>query len=326
MDINLALTILGITITLILGIISIIMTIRRKNKGILDLIIQDDINLFNSIVKNINNLKLLYKDQPISENIHLIKLFLINKSEKDLSKEITEKFPTISFGNDSNILDVKIISKSTDLNAKIEILQNNIVVQSDLIQCDEYLYIESLVEINSNVDIEKLIEFKYRIADFIQNKPLCKRNLKDASKNLSILIGGLIGICIGSLLTNSPFEINQYDLSVRVSASGNCTKLDYFDYSYPSNHTITIPNEVLNKIKEKSKDISSEYTYFNFIFRSKDIEYDFDGYHVKYVYINYFTLTGIFSLNMTILIILWLNLKNRRQRRLFKFMETIIKD
>lgn len=324
MDINLGLTILGIIITIIVGIIGIILSLKNKYKGKLDLIIDNNTDLYDSVVKNIEDLKILYKNKPIEENMYLLKMFLINSGEKDLSKEMIEKNPVIDFGVNSIIHNTKVISKSSDLSIEPKIENNSIIIENGLIRCREYLYFETLVETDKK-NPEDIINFNYRISDFEVPKPKTKSNL---NTNISILTSVFIGILIGvipSLFYSNPLKIDKYNLDVEVSTSDKIIELSYFDYYSAYKDNKGIPKTILEEIESKAKYIEEKYNYFDFIFKSKPTEFVINKYKIEFIYQQYLTIIFTFSIVVLLLIILWQYYKNKRNRELFKLLDQVKK-
>jgi len=326
MDLNLFLTISGIIISLAFGIIGITLTIKRKYKGKIDLIVEKNINLYDSIVKNIEDLKVLYKNKPIEENMNLINVLLINTGAKDSSKENTERFPSISFGENSIIHNVNIISKSEQLNIENKIQNNTIIIESGLFRCNEYIYFEILVETQDKIQADEAIQINYRISDFDEPKPLFKSKL---NKNFNRLIAVFVGVLFGfgpAVILDTPLSIDIYDLNAKVVVSDSIIELDYFDYNFALNDKDGIPRATLKKIEVKAKDIAETYNYFNFIFNSKQTEFVIDNYNVRFIYQKSFSLVYVVLFIIFSIILFGVYFKNKQTRQLSKMIDSILED
>jgi hypothetical protein len=89
--------VIGIGLTTIFGIWSIVRFSRQKKyPGQIFFVVENNIALFDSILKNSPELKILYEDQPINEGLVLLKGALVNTGIKDISKNMTTNYPSFS--------------------------------------------------------------------------------------------------------------------------------------------------------------------------------------------------------------------------------------
>lgn len=77
MSTNTFLTLLSIAALILTGV-TIWLAIRRRYPGQITYLEESCIGLFDSIVRNLPDLKVLYKSDPVSENIVLIKGYIMN--------------------------------------------------------------------------------------------------------------------------------------------------------------------------------------------------------------------------------------------------------
>ena len=322
MNIYLLLAILGIIIAVVFGVLGIIFFLKRKFKGKLNLIIDESIGLYDSVVKNIEGLEIIYNNEPIKENMYLLKIFMINSGEMDLTKEMTEKYPCIGFGDNSKIHKTSIIGKSSELKVNIEVENNNIKIENGLIRREEYLYIEALIETNKGSKLDD-ISFHYRISEFDETQPIVKSNLSRTSKFILYLWTVVVGISINLifiLLGNYKIFINQVELS----NADTQIKLSYVEYHSTFKEQKGVDRATLKEIKTKAKFIQDNYDYFDLIFKRKPTEFSIHNYNVKFVYddtmVIFLTiLAGI--LLISIIILIWNYFSRKQNRKLLKIIE-----
>lgn len=74
MDSTLVFSVLGIVATVVFGLLGIKVAIKWKYPGKITFLKEDVIDLYNSVVKNISDLKITYKESQIVENMFLIRV------------------------------------------------------------------------------------------------------------------------------------------------------------------------------------------------------------------------------------------------------------
>lgn len=73
MDVNNFLTILGLIVTLLVGYLGIRYAFKFRNKVSITFIRRECFSLFNTIVKNLEEIEIKFKNQPITQNLILLK-------------------------------------------------------------------------------------------------------------------------------------------------------------------------------------------------------------------------------------------------------------
>ena len=91
MTISDTLGVLGIVATIIFGVWGIFIVIRRSYPGQLTYIKESYIGLFDSIVKNVPELAVLYNNLPVSQGLVLIKGAILNTGSKDITDTMVEQ-------------------------------------------------------------------------------------------------------------------------------------------------------------------------------------------------------------------------------------------
>ena len=215
------LTIIGAIATIFLGSISIYLAIKKKYQGKITFIKVISLDLFDSIVKNLPELSVLYKGKPISENIVLLKGYLLNTGSKDISETMIEERIKIELPDKFKWLTVKIISKYPKVTEEFNDNRNILIFNSGLFRREEFIHFEALIEVQSNNELqniddfsvsellEKNLKFTHRIADtkkieirkYIPKTPLF-------TKEIVAAIIGLIGCFLLLHFVGLPPEIN----------------------------------------------------------------------------------------------------------------------
>ncbi|MDP1746094.1 MAG: hypothetical protein Q8L90_10980, partial [Bacteroidota bacterium] len=151
MDLSLILTILGLVATFAFGLLSIDLFKRKKYPGKITFVKQSNISLFNSIVKNFNEISILFDDKPIKENLIYIKGCFINDGDIDIEGSKIEKPISITLPAHYNWVNCKITKTSKDLTCNFHIKEQTVLeFDFGLFRKNEFYQIEALVEKNKD--------------------------------------------------------------------------------------------------------------------------------------------------------------------------------
>src|SRR5690606_41800255 len=118
MDTSLLLTIIGLVATFVFGFLSINLFKKKRYPGRITFLKQSSISLFNSIVKNFNEIAILFENKPIKDNLIYIKGYFINDGEIDIEGEKIERPINISIPENYNWINCKITGTSPDLRSE----------------------------------------------------------------------------------------------------------------------------------------------------------------------------------------------------------------
>ena len=170
-DLSTFLTILGIILTAIFGFLSIDLIKRKKNPGKLTLVKQSTLGLFNNIAKNFDEISILYKAEPIKENVIYLKASFLNDGDIDIDGKTVEKTLNLELKNDLKWIKAKVTQTSPELICNSEILETkqNLRFNFGLMRKREFFQFEALVETNDSKieadDIYENILISHRIAN-----------------------------------------------------------------------------------------------------------------------------------------------------------------
>lgn len=148
MDIQTFLAVAGITATIILGIWAIVITVRH-NRGVQITYAHDQaIALTDDITQNFPDLKVLFRDQPVSENLVLLKGYFINTGKKDISREMTEQQITLKLPSEFEWVESKVVECSPTLKATARVNgKTEISFETGLWKIREYFKFEALAKV-----------------------------------------------------------------------------------------------------------------------------------------------------------------------------------
>jgi hypothetical protein len=179
MDTNTTLTILCIVEALILFAITIWLMLRRRYPGEITYYKESGIGLFDSIVRNIGDLKVLYKDEPVSENMVLLKGYIMNTGSKDITVDMVEEPLALKLPEGFKFLDAKVVPSKTQVKASLTIKDATIAeFDLGLFRVDELVKFEALAEVptgqpesesskqeSAKERLKDSMQFVHRIAD-----------------------------------------------------------------------------------------------------------------------------------------------------------------
>src|SRR5262245_50978959 len=96
MDTQTLMAILGIAATVLLGLWAIIITVRYNRNVRITYAYDQAIALTDDITQNFPELGITFREEPVSQNLVLLKGYVINTGKKDISREMVEERITLS--------------------------------------------------------------------------------------------------------------------------------------------------------------------------------------------------------------------------------------
>jgi hypothetical protein len=164
---------LGIVVTIIVGGPGIYVLIKRSYPGQITFVIENCLALFETIVKNIPELSVTYKNSPVNKGIVLLRGVFLNTGTKDISKEMIEEDLRLELPEACEWLQAKVLPSTPSVRATIEQETRTLTFKTGLFRCREIIRFECLAKIklpdNENLTLEslfrELLRCTYRIAD-----------------------------------------------------------------------------------------------------------------------------------------------------------------
>ena len=179
------LAVFGIIVSGTFGFLGIRYALKNRNKPILSYIEESFIPLFRSIVKNMEDLEILYEKKPINPSLVMLKGCFINSGNIDIDSPIIYKPVSIKLPEDWKWIKAKIIDKPSDMKADCTINNSSeLEFKWDLLKKGEFLRFDSLIEVPLNDKNEpsdskekrkKTISFSYRISNLDRIEKFEKR-------------------------------------------------------------------------------------------------------------------------------------------------------
>ena len=122
---GITLGILGVTVTIIVGILGIKYSKKFIGNVSLTFVKHEWIPLFRTIVKNLDEVEVRFRQKPISENIILLNGSFINDGNYDIDKSMVHKPLSIYLPKEFKFLKAKVIKHSKNVDAHCEIIDDN---------------------------------------------------------------------------------------------------------------------------------------------------------------------------------------------------------
>lgn len=179
MDIQTLLAVAGIAATVLLGVWAIIITVRYNRSVDITFALDQVIALTDDITQNFPDLTVQFRNQPVSDNLVLLKGYFINTGKKDISREMTEQQITLNVPVEFEWVECKVVKCSPSLKADAHIHgKAEIRLETGLWKVKEFFRFEALAKVPVvKVDPDNLptdyptrrlmraLTFSHRIAD-----------------------------------------------------------------------------------------------------------------------------------------------------------------
>lgn len=200
METSTVLTIIGIIASVIFGGTGIYIVFKRRYSGEITFVKEDLIGLFDSIIRNLPELSILYNEEPVGQGLVLLKGAFLNTGSKDIAEVMVEEKLSLNLPKHYKWLTGKVVETSPKVQAILKVSERNIILESGLFRCNEYIRFEALTEVpineGENLDIEEKLEkaltITHRIADTKKVKmrelPDVRKSFRDFKKHLILPI------------------------------------------------------------------------------------------------------------------------------------------
>jgi hypothetical protein len=179
MDMQTIYALTGIAATVLVGVLAIAITVHYNKRVQITYAHDLSIALTDDITQNFPDLKVLFHNEPVSENLVLIKGYFINTGKKDISYEMIEKPITLTLPAEFEWVECRIVECSPSLRATAKLAgKTEISLETGLWKTREYLKVEALAKVPvikadpDNLPSEypahrllKALTFPHRIAD-----------------------------------------------------------------------------------------------------------------------------------------------------------------
>lgn len=163
---------------IIVSIFGIIQTfLAKSNKKIRYWQVETE-SIFSNKIKEIEGLKIEYKNEELSDNVIILKTVIENNGEKDIDESIVYAPMKISFNKSIKVLDVELLDAPDGIAVLTE--NNSIICDWNLLKKKEFFVLKILLKIEeeeikaikSDELLKKYTEIDYRITDVNKAKKI----------------------------------------------------------------------------------------------------------------------------------------------------------
>lgn len=224
-------TIWGI-LSVALALYGVYVTYKLKTRPKLIFYSSGSVPLFEQVSKNIDNLEIKYKNNPITTNLYLFKGTLVNSGNIDIDKAIIHEPLEIALPEGYKWAEFKIINKSNDL--KIDFINNDNFIRVDwgLFKKEEFFSFNSVIIIPETKDpirdLSRIIKFNFRINNLykIQRGNF---DIENRKRNYTFLFPLIFFVLFGLIcfLPNQQikYHLNGTDKEVELKAKNNLIEI-----------------------------------------------------------------------------------------------------
>jgi len=224
MTLNMFLGLLGIIITIIIGVTGIIYAYRIRNIPKITFLEQDFFSLFESIIKYMDGINITFENIQVGPSLLMLKASFINNGTIDIDSSMVHEPLKIKLPEDCKWKRIKITKTSPNVNVNFKMSNAITEFNWDLLKRNEYFSFDALIEVIDNpkepIDIDneyigilsERISISHRITNLEKTN---KENLYSImrSKRLKKLMFPLTSLLIlGFVLLISTFVIPDQSL------------------------------------------------------------------------------------------------------------------
>lgn len=166
--------ILGIIATIIIGIIPLLISLKEKTIRYWHV---ETESIFSQNIKEIKELKVVYNNEEINDNLIILKTVIENNGWKDIDKTIVHEPMSIAFSDSIELLEVEVLKSPGKVNVYKE--NNRIICSWDLLKKKEFIVIKVLLRnkqpetsITSSELLKKHSKIQFRITDLSDAKKI----------------------------------------------------------------------------------------------------------------------------------------------------------
>lgn len=251
------LAVIGVGATVTVGVAATYLTLRFRYPGRVTFIGESYIGLFDSIVQNLSDLSVLYKNEPVSQNLVLMKGVLVNTGSKDIAETMVEEPLTMQLPGGYKWLTANVVRFSNGVRVETKVVEESrLAFEIGMLRRKEYIKFDALAEIPDTGDskshasgsaaqkLENVVGFSHRIADTGEIEKIggnwASERLSNARRSItwsaSIAIFGLV-----LWLTGIPTE-------------------SFYLIETPEGETIGVRRTELSETKYKLEGLDAEYS------------------------------------------------------------------
>jgi len=161
MTLNMFLGLLGIIITIIVGIMGIIYAYRIRNISKMTFLEHDFFSLFESIIKYMDGINITFEDIQVGPSLLMLKASFINTGTIDIDSSMVHEPLKIKLPEYCKWKRIKITEASQNVNINFKMSDTVTEFRWDLLKKSEYFSFDALIEIIDNPKESIEIDYKY---------------------------------------------------------------------------------------------------------------------------------------------------------------------
>lgn len=124
---SLALTILGVAVTVVFGVWGIAVAIKYSRSVRITFVFESAIALLSDVTQGIENLEVQFRGFPVSQNIVLIKGGFMNSGRRDITPDLVEKQLSLTLPEGFEWLECRLLDRSADLDFFVQGIESQSV-------------------------------------------------------------------------------------------------------------------------------------------------------------------------------------------------------
>ena len=168
MDINMFLVLLGIIVTIIVGVMGIIYTYRIRSIPKITFLEHDFFSLFEEIIKYMDGINITFENIQVGPSLLMLKASFINNGTVDIDSSMVHEPLKIKLPENCKWKRIKITKTSPNVNVNFKMSDVITEFDLDLLKKSEYFSFDALIEI---IDSPKeSIETDYKYIEKISEK------------------------------------------------------------------------------------------------------------------------------------------------------------
>lgn len=265
MDYNFIYFVLGILVTVIVGIIGIIYSNKRGNERQVKYIQHKCISLFSKVITDLDELQVLYKGKDVNQDLLIYEFSFHNSGVTDIDKSETHSPLIYLLPKQFEWKSAVITTKTNSLNLDINTESNKLKIEWDIFKSNEFFKLETIIEKieqsdDNDFDSRKLIMTKSKFEHRIKNLNRIELTTINSEQNsifgaiASTIFLGIISFFVVSYNGNILLNGNQKEFYTTLDKGK-----EYSFYVDKSTNYFTLRDEFsteINKVRVEDFDYS----------------------------------------------------------------------
>ncbi|MDB6110904.1 MAG: hypothetical protein JWR69_2654 [Pedosphaera sp.] len=181
--------------TILFGAWAIILAKQHQYPGQLTYYAEKPIRLFNDITRNLTDINILYRGEPMTKNLVVARGYLLNTGHKDIAPEMVTAPITFKLPEGWKWRDAKATSLTVNGVAAKILDERTLSIPFQLFRKNEYVTFESLIEVPHEQSFGGFFDASHRISDtgniktvWVPPMPKTKSLTEVMKENLAVIV------------------------------------------------------------------------------------------------------------------------------------------